>query len=488
MLGSSVCLIMMGCGSPADSNLEAQGFENMDSTVSSMSTPTLPFNSNDMYPSMDHNTYDAFIDTSSDGMMTIDHDLLIPKAGGDTTHQTVGIGSYVQPAANLSLRRRGNFEAGLQFFQLVWEPYPNRSEIDGLGPTYNAKSCVACHQRNGRGGTPLDNSPGVLLRLGNDLGMIDPTYGNQLQNFSISGVRSEGRVGASLGTPIRHFSGVSLTTIRYTADSLAFGPLASNIKISARITPQLVGMGLIDAIIDSDLVALEDPNDFNGDGISGRAARDQSGVLRFGWKSSQRSVLTQCASAFFNDMGITNLIHPDENCPHSQVDCQAWSSPMLDIDEIRLQATATYLSLLGVPAHRHSSAASYYKGASLFEDIGCADCHQPDFITGQSSEPELSTQHIWPYSDFLLHNMGPALNDGVAEGDAMPDEWRTPPLWGLGLLVEVNGKYNLMHDGRATSIEEAILWHGGEAENSVFAFESLDPIQRAELIDFVRAL
>ena len=412
----------------------------------------------------------------------------IPLAGGDTTHLIRGIGAFVQPAANLSLRRRGGFEAGLQFFQLVWEPAPSRSEIDGLGPTFNARSCIACHQNNGRGGTPSEGRAGMLLRLGDTQGRVDPTYGGQLQTASVDRVPVEGALVAEVDQPFTHHSGVSLTPVRYYADQLSLGPLAAGINQSPRITPQLVGMGLIDAIPVESIIALEDPQDLDQNGVSGRAARDEFGILRFGWKATQRSVLSQCASAFINDMGITSALHPFENCPPAQESCYAESSDNLDIDDVRLQATATYVSLLGVPAHRHINADVYNRGALLFDQVGCADCHHPGFVTGQSVEPELSYQRIWPYSDFLLHDMGDALDDGVGEGNAASAEWRTPPLWGLGLLAEVHGNLHLMHDGRARSIEEAILWHGGEGEAAVSAFVSLSPSQREELINFVNAL
>ena len=413
----------------------------------------------------------------------------IPLAGGATTHAVTGEGAFVQPAANLSLRRRGRFEVGLQFFQLLWVPSPNRSEVDGLGPTYNAESCIACHRNNGRGDMPFENASGVLLRLGTRGGDTDPRYGGQLQTLSIPGVNAEGTLIASWGAAIEHQSGQRLTPIEYRIERLAFGALSPGINLSARITPQLVGMGLIDAIPEESLAFLEDPADLDGDGVSGRAARDPSGqLLRFGWKATQRTVLTQCAAAFFNDMGITSGLHPAENCPPSQERCRAAPVNEIDIDEGRLQATADYVALLGVPAHRHRSPSAYHQGLMLFNEVGCAACHHPDFMTGTAQNPELSAQHIWPYSDFLLHDMGELLNDGVAEGDAAPAEWRTPPLWGLGLIPEVNGSLHLMHDGRARSIEEAILWHGGEATQAVSAFSALSTEQRTMLLDFVRAL
>ena len=440
-------------------------------------------------PASPSSQYPIYLESFRDAGVPVQGlDRQIPLAGGDTTHNVTGVGSFVQPAANLSLRRRGGFEAGLQFFQLIWEPSPNRSEIDGLGPTYNERSCIACHRRNGRGGTPFEDRSGMLLRFGDAYGGVDPVYGGQLQTVSVSGVDIEGDLVAELGPSIEHPLGVSLTPVRYFADRLSMGPLSVGINQSPRITPQLVGMGLIDAIPMASIVALEDAQDLNQDGVSGRAARDNMGILRFGWKATQRTVLTQCASAFVNDMGITSPLQPFENCPPAQETCSSAASHHLDIDEVRLQATATYVSLLGVPAHRHVNADDYQRGALLFDQVGCATCHHPDFVTGESIEPELSDQHIWPYSDFLLHDMGEALDDGVAEGDASSAEWRTPPLWGIGLLSDVNGALHLMHDGRARSVEEAILWHGGEASRSVSAFASLEKHQRIALITFVNAL
>ena len=436
------------------------------------------------------NRHDIFLDEmrnseSIDMLLDLDP---IPLAGGATTHNSRGVGSFVQAASNLSLRRRGRFEAGLQFFQLTWEPTPNRSEIDGLGPTYNARSCIGCHQHNGRGKGPFEYESNILVRLGNENGVSDSKYGSQLQTNAIPGVRVEGRMIAMMDSTVYHSSDTTLISINYNIDALAFGPLDPTINLSARITPQLVGMGLIDAITEQDLLALEDVNDVDGDGISGRIARTEEGeILRFGWKATQHSVLTQCAAAFFNDMGITSLFHPTENCPPIQEGCHNAPSSPLDIDEIRLEATATYVSLLGVPAHRHTSKVEYHKGLDLFVNIGCATCHHPRFITGISKETELSFQEIWPYSDFLLHDMGEGLNDGVAEGDALASEWRTPPLWGLGLVPEVNGSLFLLHDGRARSIKEAILWHGGEAYQSTVAFELLDEEQKELLIRFVQA-
>ena len=434
------------------------------------------------------NTRDMGIPLSGDDEYTPDIPIAsIPPAGGDTTHQVRGLGAFVQPVANLSLRRRGSFESGLQFFQLVWEPHPNRSEIDGLGPTYNARSCLACHRHNGRGALPTESKVGTLIRLGNQYGEVDPNYGGQLQTDAISGVTPEGSLITELIT-VLHQSGAELTHSKYYASQLEFGSLASTINQSARITPQLVGMGLIEAIPEASIARLEDPNDNNGDGISGRAARDHQGILRYGWKATQYSVLTQCASAFINDMGITNYLHPIENCPTSQAACQSAGSPQLDIDEVRLKATASYVSLLGVPASRHTDLDSYKQGLSLFLQTGCGSCHQPDYLTGIAAEPELSNQKIWPYSDFLLHDMGEALDDGVAEGDATSFEWRTPPLWGIGLLSEVHGVTHLLHDGRANSVEEAILWHGGEATQSVSNYLTLDAARRIMLINFVRSL
>ncbi len=428
---------------------------------------------------------DGAVDAPDSGTMLEEGEL---HPGGDTTTSSVDGSAFLQQAANLSLARRAGFEAGLQFFRLPWEVAPGRPEADGLGPTFNARSCIECHVRNGRG-IAEDGNPGVLVRLGRPDGSPDPAYGGQFQHRAIRGVPREGDVSFEERT-VRTVSlpegDVVLSEHIYTLSSLAFGPLHEDTGLSPRVTPQLVGMGLLDAIAEEDVLSWEDPEDNDENGISGRAARLGETLGRFGWKSGQPTALSQCAAAFLGDLGLTSPLFPDENCPAPQTACQAApNGGSVELNETRMRLTAEYVSLLGVPTRRDAEAV--LAGKQLFGDIGCANCHRPSFTTGDSPFEELEGQRIWPYTDLLLHDMGPELA-GPPEGDAAGAEWRTPPLWGLGLSADEEGRRHLLHDGRADSLDEAILWHSGEGERARAAYEALTPTERQALRAFVESL
>lgn len=403
--------------------------------------------------------------------------------------------AFVHAAANLTILENGNFEAGLQFFQLTWLAAPSTPQLDGLGPTFNATSCKECHVANGRGLVGAPETPGVnvLLRLGDASGAPDPSYGNQLQPRALAGIGAEGNVRFDVHTVASVLLGadpVELSRATYRVESSGFGPLAPATGISVRIGQQLVGMGLIEAIDVEDLEVLADPDDMDGDGISGRLAWLEDGRLgRFGWKAISPTVETQTAAAFSGDLGITSPLHPLENCPAPQTQCAAaphGGSP--EVSQTTLHVTSSYVRLLGVPTRQGGDSEAALRGKKVFRDIGCASCHQPTFVTGMSVETELAGQKIWPYSDFLLHDMGDDLSDEVPEGAATASEWRTPPLWGLGRIADVNGERHLMHDGRARSLDEAILWHGGEAESARLAFEALTDEERGDLRAFLESL
>lgn len=419
------------------------------------------------------------------------------RPGGDTTTSVLGVGAFVQPAANLSLLRRGDFEAGLQFFQLTWVPAPGSPpESDGLGPTFNAASCLSCHVRNGRAvpGDAPNAGVGVLVRLGTSEHVPDPHYGEQLQPFGVSGVPGEGRVRHAWEI-VREVvlpggERVVLRRPAYTIEALTHGPLAARTSLSPRTSPHLLGQGLLEAVPESVLAAWHDPDDSDGDGVSGRLPRLPDGsVGRFGWKSAQPTVEAQTAAAFLGDLGLTSPLFPEENCPDPQTECRAASSGgSPELPAVRLRVTSAYVRLLGVPARRDPDAPQVLAGRSLFRAIGCASCHRPSLETGDSVEPELAHQTIWPYSDLLLHDLGDGLDDGVAEGDASSFEWRTAPLWGLGLVPEVNGALALLHDGRASTWDEAILWHDGEAAAARGAYETLSAEERAAIGAFLGSL
>ncbi|MEM6292529.1 MAG: di-heme oxidoredictase family protein [Myxococcota bacterium] len=418
------------------------------------------------------------------------------RPGGDTTTDELGVGAFVQEAANLTLERRAQFEAGLQFFQLVWEVAPATPELDGLGPTFNAASCLGCHQRNGRGPIPFDDpaTPAVLLRLADARGAPDPVLGDQLQPRSIRGVPAEGTLTwTEMVVDARAIDGARLER-RALVPAFVPGPLgppAATTLASPRVSMQLVGQGLLESVTDADIEAWEDPDDADADGISGRVARLSGGQIgRFGWKAAMPSVRHQTAAAFAGDLGITSDLHPSENCPSGQDACAAApTGGAPELTPVRLDVTAAYVRLLGVPARRNGNDPDTLRGKTLFGDVGCDACHRPTFVTGDAAEPELTGQQIWPYTDLLLHDLGPELAQGGPEAAATAAEWRTPPLWGLGLLeVVADAPRRLLHDGRARTIAEAVAWHGGEAEASRDAYLELSAEHRALLDGFVDSL
>ncbi|MEM7157519.1 MAG: di-heme oxidoredictase family protein [Myxococcota bacterium] len=417
------------------------------------------------------------------------------RPGGETTTDELGVGAFLQRAANLSLGNGGAFEAGLQFFQLVWEVAPSTPELDGLGPTFNARSCLECHIRNGRGPTAIEDpaTPAVLIRLADASGAADPALGAQLQPLSIPGVPGEGSVtwAEQAFDEIEVDGGVIERVLLIpTVTPRALGAPSRGTLASARVSMQLVGQGLLEAIDPSSIEALADPDDDDGDGISGRTASLRGGALgRFGWKAGQPTVRHQTAAAFLGDLGITSELGPTNNCPPVQAECAAApTGGEPELTETRLDVTAAYVRLLGVPARRDGDDIEVRRGKTLFHQLGCASCHHPSFVTGMAAESELESQTIWPYTDLLLHDMGSELAQGGPEGDAAASEWRTPPLWSLGLLETVGGSRRLLHDGRARSLEEAIAWHGGEAAASRDAYLELPALNRARLHAFIDSL
>lgn len=431
--------------------------------------------------------------------------LLLEKLGGDTTAFTDTANAFSLSARNLTNLERRTFEVGDSFFSRNWVTAPASTEArDGLGPTFNAQSCSSCHTHDGRGKPPEnaeDPQRGLLLRLsipGEGEPVADPNYGGQLQDRAILSVPPEGRIGITYTEiPGEYADGETyvLQAPSYSIDDLQFGELDPQAMVSPRIAPAVFGVGLLEAIPESDIVAGADPEDANGDGISGRVnrvwdLRQEKLVLgRFGWKANQPTVEQQVAGAFLGDLGITSSLFPRENCPAPQLDCQAapgGGSP--ELTEDRLQKVTFYNRTLAVPAMRNLEDPLVREGAGLFVSSGCAECHTPRQVTGETDIPALSYQTIYPYTDLLLHDMGEALADHRPDFQADGREWRTPPLWGIGLIETVNGHTRLLHDGRARNLAEAILWHGGEGEFARESFRSLTREEREALIRFLQAL
>ncbi|MDH5675034.1 MAG: thiol oxidoreductase [Myxococcales bacterium] len=429
-------------------------------------------------------------------------------SGGDTTNKLLlGSNAYMRPASNLDEETEQAFFTGNSFFNQSWVEAPSSTEArDGLGPTFNARSCSGCHFKDGRG-EPFDadgNGLGLLIRLsipGEDEHggpLADPVYGGQLQDRAITDVPAEGRVVIAYEeVPGSYDDGESYSLRRptYSIEETAFGAMTSDLMRSPRVAPAVIGLGLLEAIEASRLEQLADPDDEDGDGISGRINRVWDVQLeamapgRFGWKGEQPTVLQQSAGAFLGDMGITSSLFPSDNCPPSQTECaEAMAGGNPEIDDAHLEKVGIYSATLAVPVRRDADDAEVLRGKLLFAKTGCDGCHTSSHTTGDSPIEALSNQQIWPYTDLLLHDMGDELSDGRPSYAAEGSEWRTPPLWGIGLMQDVNGHVLLMHDGRARGYAEAILWHGGEGEAAADAFRALDEVDRAALVRFLESL
>ena len=430
---------------------------------------------------------------------------LDPALGGDTTRWEVSRNAFALPAPSLSNEERRTFEVGDSFFTQNWVSAPASTEgRDGLGPTFNAFACSSCHLHDGRGAPPDEpDRLGLLLRLSiPGLGPLGgpnphPNYGGQLQVRSLPGVPAEGRMELSYEyIPGTYGDGepFELRQPTYTVGEPAFGPPGDDLLTSARLAPQIIGMGLLEAVPAEAILNGADPEDSDGDGISGRANQvagaDGAGALgRFGWKAGRATVEQQVAAAFAGDIGITSALFPDENCPEVQTECrEAPNGGSPELTDSRLASVVLYARTLAVPALRDHDDDEVRRGFALFGDLGCASCHLPTLETGPSDVDALAHQVIHPFTDLLLHDMGDGLADGRPEFAADGREWRTPPLWGLGLIEEVNGHRFLLHDGRARTPAEAILWHGGEAGPAAELFREASAEDRAALLRFLESL
>jgi len=338
----------------------------------------------------------------------------------------------------------------------------------------------------------------LLARLGiPDLGP-DPAYGGQLNDRG-AGIPAEGRLVVSYEESAGNFADggeFRLRRPRLSIDQLSQGKIHPETRTSLRVPPTLVGLGLLEAVPATQLEALADPGDQDGDGISGRVQRipGPSGTVvgRFGWKAGQPNLESQIARAFSEDLGVTSALYPHPNCSSEDEKCLKFAGREVELSEVQLQRVTLYTRLLAPPARRAWQEPEVLQGRELFLELRCDSCHRPELVTGDGtgpgSLPELAGQTIRPFTDLLLHDMGPELADGVSEHAAAPSEWRTSPLWGLGLMARVNGHLRLLHDGRAETIEEAILWHGGEAEASRKAYIQLSEGRRSALLRFLNSL
>ncbi|MGB5855366.1 MAG: di-heme oxidoredictase family protein [Oceanisphaera sp.] len=436
------------------------------------------------------------------------------KPGGDTTTDKTGGNAFSMPAVNLSFEKRLDFSVGNSFFRNPWVTAPATTDArDGLGPLLNTNACQGCHIKDGRGHPPhtkSDNAVSMLVRLSIPSngspeqqewlkvhGVInEPTYGGQLQDMAIPGATPEGKVNITYQTHQVSLSDGTRVALRQPSLSitkLGYGDLHPDTLFSSRIAPPMIGLGLLEAIDETDLLVRDNPD---GTGISGRANRvwnnkaNTTVLGRFGWKAGQPSLRQQNASAFAGDMGITSSLFLADDCTAAQKCDNYPNGGKLEVSEDILDAVTFYTQHLAVPARRGLDNPDVIAGEQLFLALGCSGCHTPSYTTGQHDSPALSQQKIYPYTDLLLHDMGEGLADNRPEFLASGREWRTPPLWGLGYAAEVAGvtEASYLHDGRASTLLEAILWHGGEAEPAKQSVIAMGSSERAQLIAFLESL
>jgi CxxC motif-containing protein (DUF1111 family) len=428
--------------------------------------------------------------------------------GGAGTVSVSNQHAFGRSLSNLPVESLRDFAYGNRVFNTSWVTAPaSVADFDGLGPLFNRASCTGCHVRDGRGRAPSE--PGgrldsALVRLSyasapGDRPKPHPIYGSQLQDKAILGHRPEARVVVRYDeVKVRYPDGEQrrLSRPRVLISDHSAGASSAGLLTSFRVAPAVHGLGLLEAISEADLRAGADPSDLDQDGISGRIhsvidrATGARSTGRFGWKAGQPSLVQQAAAAFAGDIGITSrLFLRDERTEAQRIAPVSANGGDPELRDRDLERLEFYLRSLAVPARRGVADPVVRRGQRLFRELGCASCHRETFVTrADAALPALSAQTIHPYTDLLLHDMGPELADGRPEGEATGQEWRTPPLWGVGLIRVVNGHQRLLHDGRAEGFEDAILWHGGEASESRRRFMDRSRDEREALIRFLEGL
>lgn len=422
-------------------------------------------------------------------------------SGGATTVFDVSSGAFSLPAPNLAGGRLALHTVGDLAFEAVFAPQAE-AENPGLGPVFDNVSCEACHEGDGRGRPPEDGISFSSLLFRASMSGVGPHrgprpvpgFGGQLQLRANSGFTPEVKALVSYveskgtfadGTEYR------LQVPQYTITGW-YSPLPAGFLFSPRVAPAVFGLGLLEAIPEEDIREKAYRREGHRDGISGRpnyvwdARRQRTVIGRFGWKANAPNLVQQTAGAYNGDMGVTSTLFPAEACEGQYPGCASHSP---EVSDETVRAVAFYAGTLAVPARRDLNQPKARQGERLFYASGCDGCHTPTLRTGVlRGVPEVSNQVIHPYTDLLLHDMGPALADGRPDFLASGSEWRTPPLWGIGLVSVVNGHTNFLHDGRARSLLEAVLWHGGEAKASRDRVLRLSAPQREALVAFLGSL
>ncbi|AJY45744.1 di-heme oxidoredictase family protein [Martelella endophytica] len=446
------------------------------------------------------------------------------QGGAATSKATVNRDSFSHSSANITFAEEETFKLGNALFRKFWVSSPSSTQAsDGLGPLFNSRSCQSCHLKDGRGHPPEagDDASSMFLRLARPartpeeqaridsyetINFPDEVYGGQLQDFAVPGLAAEGQMKIEYTEEPFTLGDGTVVLLRhptYSIADLAYGDLGHDTTLSPRVANQMIGLGLVQAIHPADILANADPDDADGDGISGRPAivsDHRSGDVklgRFGWKAQNATIRDQSSGAFSGDIGISTPDAPNNygDCSPAEAECLAMphgAQPRLGETEAPdpvMELVTFYSENLAVPARRDVDDPQVLRGKQVFYEAGCTSCHTPKFVTSRDAEnPAHRFQLIWPYSDFLLHDMGEGLADGQQVGMADGFEWRTPPLWGTGLTETVNGHSFFLHDGRARNRTEAILWHGGEAEAARDNFANAPADDREALIKFLESL
>ncbi|MEM9202959.1 MAG: di-heme oxidoredictase family protein [Actinomycetota bacterium] len=407
---------------------------------------------------------------------------LIERAGDATTTFEVSDRSYNLSARNLGLTARIRFADGDEIFEARFD------DDTGLGPDFNANSCTSCHVNNGRHARTIDPGYvgiGPVVHVSaegaddGDAPLSLPGYGTRFQTYAVGGNEAEAQVNVLYDYTEGAYPDGTPYELRRPIVSVIGreGMLPADAQLSLRIPPPVAGPGLLEYVPEADIVAAADPDDSDGDGISGEVqwvtVDGETRLGRHGWKAETPDLVRQSAGALAEDMGIGTSVHP--------------VAGSVEVNDDDLADLAFYVEGLAIPAGRDIDDPDVIRGANLFDTVGCTSCHTPQQRTGTTQVPELDDLVIIPFTDLLLHDMGPGLADDRPVFNASGQEWRTAPLWGIGLLEIVNGHVSLLHDGRARSIEEAILWHGGEAQGVTDTFMALSAADRASLIRFVES-
>lgn len=387
---------------------------------------------------------------------------------------------------------------GQALFERIWVSAPASTRAaDGLGPLYNARACVACHVNLGRGQPPeaQDHSPSFILRLAQPDGGPDPVLGRQIQSFAVAGMPAEAQVRVTWRETRVALAGGETVALRApipVLSDLGWGAGDPATALGPRTAQPLVGLGPVSAIAEAEILAWADPDDRDGDGIRGRARLVDGAPGRFGRRAAFATVEAATVAALAIDMGLSTPDFPDPwgDCTPAQAACRAGPHGDGDarVHEVGAQVVgliADYLRSLGVPARAQAQGPEIRRGAALFHASGCAACHRPSFPIDTAPGPDL----IWPYSDFLLHDLGPGLADPAPEAGVAPGEWRTAPLWALGRAEAIGrGRASYLHDGRARSVLEAVLWHGGTAQPARDRVAAMATSDRAALLRFLESL